>query len=81
MGVVLKKKFYIFGGYDGDSRLNDFHYFLIDERTCEIQSSTLLLDLENQVGNKVFSKHLLNLPLVILRCDFCPREPEGDPCS
>ncbi len=36
VGIVLKKKFYIFGGYDGDSRLNDFHYFLIDDRTFEI---------------------------------------------
>lgn len=36
VGLVFKKKFYIFGGYDGDSRLNDFHYFLIDERTFEI---------------------------------------------
>ncbi len=36
VGLVFKKKFYIFGGYDGDSRLNDFHYFLIDDRTFEI---------------------------------------------
>ena len=36
VGFVLKKKFYIFGGYDGDCRLNDFHYFLIDDRQLEI---------------------------------------------
>lgn len=41
---------FIFGGYDGDSRLNDFHYFLIDERTCEIPVGTLLVDLEALVG-------------------------------
>lgn len=53
VGFVLKKKFYIFGGYDGDSRLNDFHYFLIDDRTLDIPASTLLSDLENLVGNRV----------------------------
>jgi N-acetylneuraminic acid mutarotase len=36
VGVVVKKKFYIFGGYDGDSRLNDFYYFLIDDCTFDI---------------------------------------------
>lgn len=41
---------FIFGGYDGDSRLNDFHYFLIDERTCEIPPGTLISDLEGLVG-------------------------------
>jgi len=53
VGLVFKKKFYIFGGYDGDSRLNDFHYFLIDERTFEIPPSTLKTDLCSFVGSKV----------------------------
>jgi hypothetical protein len=53
VGIVLKKKFYIFGGYDGDSRLNDFHYFLIDERTFEIPPSTLKSDLVSFVGCRV----------------------------
>lgn len=55
VGIVLKKKFYIFGGYDGDQRLNDFHYFLIDDRTFEIPPSTLITDLSSFVGNKVSS--------------------------
>jgi len=53
VGFVLKKKFYIFGGYDGDSRLNDFHYFLIDDRTLDIPASTLIPDLESLIQNPV----------------------------
>ena len=31
VGFVLKKKFYIFGGYDGFNRVNDFYSYNVDE--------------------------------------------------
>ena len=70
VGLVFKKKFYIFGGYDGDSRLNDFHYFLIDERTFEIPPSTLKTDLCSFVASKVIFSKVISIGL--LRCHFYP---------
>lgn len=68
VGFVLKKKFYIFGGYDGDSRLNDFHYFLIDDRTLDIPASTLILDLESLIQNpvKIYFNLFRNFQMLLL---------------
>ena len=55
VGIVVKKRFYIFGGYDGDSRLNDFHYFIIDDNTSDIPKGSLIKDLTSMINNEKFS--------------------------
>jgi len=55
VGVVVKNRFYIFGGYNGDSRLNDFHYFLFDIYSEAIPPSTLIQDLTKFVNSQRFS--------------------------
>ena len=51
MGVVVKNRFYIFGGYNGESRLNDFHYFLLDIYSEAIPPGTLVQDLEQFINS------------------------------
>lgn len=51
VGVVMKNRFYVFGGYNGDSRLNDFHYFLFDIYSEAIPPSTLISDLTKFINN------------------------------
>jgi len=57
VGVVYENAFYIFGGYDGNHRLNDFLRFRFDQ--VELDSvpppSTLISDLKSYVGNEALS--------------------------
>mmetsp|Transcript_61128 Transcript_61128/g.107367 ORF Transcript_61128/g.107367 Transcript_61128/m.107367 type:complete len:254 (-) Transcript_61128:199-960(-) len=57
VGVVYEGAFYIFGGYDGTQRLNDFLRYRFDQNEAELPSppSTLIMDLRNYVNNEVLS--------------------------
>ena len=48
---------YIFGGYDGENRLNDFHQFVLEDDDLSGQSSVASLkqDLLQYVANDEFS--------------------------
>lgn len=54
VGAVHNKKLYIFGGYDGVNRLNDFYEYPFDNDNS-YPESTLLADLGNLVNNPVLS--------------------------
>lgn len=55
-GVVYKSSLYIFGGYDGQNRLNDFRQFkLADEVNVEIPNSLLISDLRELLNDTSFS--------------------------
>lgn len=55
VGVVYGKCFYVFGGYDGSQRLNDFKQFRFESEKMEIPSGTIIQELEGFVGNDLFS--------------------------
>lgn len=55
-GVVYNSSLYVFGGYDGQHRLNDFRQFkLADDVNVEIPSSSLITDLRNTLNDPRFS--------------------------
>eukprot|EP00397_Hematodinium_sp_SG-2012_P039098 GEMP01042634.1.p1 GENE.GEMP01042634.1~~GEMP01042634.1.p1 ORF type:complete len:502 (+),score=78.77 GEMP01042634.1:151-1656(+) len=55
-GVVYNSSLYIFGGYDGQNRLNDFKQFkLADEVNVEIPCSSLIVDLRDMLNDAKFS--------------------------
>ena len=63
----MRNRLYIFGGYDGVQRLNDFYYFTLPNESGEFGTfgseefprSSLLGDLRSWIGNPVFSDVLL----------------------
>eukprot|EP01038_Epipyxis_sp_PR26KG_P011891 gene11891-15909_t len=57
VGVVYDSCFYIFGGYDGSQRLNDFLRYRFNQNEPEIQiaPSTILMDLKRFVNNDLLS--------------------------
>jgi hypothetical protein len=57
----MKKRLYIFGGYDGENRLNDFHYFVLADEETSIQQNSLKQDLSQYINSETFS----DLELVI----------------
>lgn len=67
VGEVMRNRLYIFGGYDGVQRLNDFYYFTLPNESGEFGTfgceefprSSLLGDLRSWIGNPVFSDVLL----------------------
>lgn len=55
-GVVYNSSLYVFGGYDGQNRLNDFRQFkLADEVNVEIPPSSLISDLRLMLNDSKFS--------------------------
>jgi hypothetical protein len=56
-GQVLKNRLYIFGGYDGIQRLNDFYYFVLSKKKNQIDvpQSNLVADMKSWVANPAFS--------------------------
>ncbi len=56
--VTVKSRLYIFGGFDGKYRLNDIHYFQIEQDL--LQPSTLLKDLAGFVNNEVRRNERMN---------------------
>jgi hypothetical protein len=57
VAVVHKESMYVFGGYDGSNRLNDFiqFHFGLDLMACDIPPSTLHHDMSLMVNNESFS--------------------------
>ena len=59
VGVVYGSSFYVFGGYDGQNRLNDFLRFQFDELQPEgleaSAPSTIISDFKGFVNNEVLS--------------------------
>jgi len=57
VAVVYGDAMYVFGGYDGSNRLNDFikFDFEIDDLTCAVPPSTLLSDLRSFIDNDTMS--------------------------
>lgn len=56
----MKNCLYIFGGYDGVQRLNDFYYFVLSEqRNPELPKSTLTSDLKSWIANPENSDFVL----------------------
>lgn len=57
VAAVYGSSIYIFGGYDGLNRLNDFisFNFGVDDLTCNIMPSTLISDLQSFVDNEFLS--------------------------
>ena len=51
----MKKRLYIFGGYDGENRLNDFHYFVLADEEAYVHKNSLKQDLMCYVNNESFS--------------------------
>jgi len=58
---VLKKRMYVFGGYDGENRLNDFHYFVLGNEEDYGQKNSLKQDLELYVNNESFSDVIIQV--------------------
>jgi len=57
IGVVYNSTFYIFGGYDGIHRLNDFLKFPLIQKSYDpyVPQSTLVKDLKQYVNNQMLS--------------------------
>jgi leucine-zipper-like transcriptional regulator 1 len=57
VGVVYENSFYIFGGYDGANRLNDFLRYRFDQldQTASQLPSTILNDLRKYVNSNILS--------------------------
>jgi len=57
VGVVYENSFYIFGGYDGVQRLNDFLKFNFEQNASDLiaPASTLIPDLRTYVNNEAVS--------------------------
>lgn len=85
-GVVYNSSLFIFGGYDGQNRLNDFIQFkLADEINVEIPGSSLISDLRNMLNDPFLSdvtfmvegKQVHAHKLICSRCNFFRAMFEG----
>jgi hypothetical protein len=79
VGVLHSSSLYIFGGYDGTHRLNDFLFYnFINEVTyIECPPSTLVPDLKKFVDNPILSDIVFRVEDVLIRghkilCMRCP---------
>ena len=80
VGAIYDGSFYVFGGYDGDSRLNDFmkFEFNFDDLSYIVPPSSLLTDLRSFVNNEALSDVIFVVEgqtiyahkLMLLRCDY-----------
>jgi len=57
IGALYEDSLFVFGGYDGNSRLDDFvrFEFNVDDLSYEVPSSTLLSDLHSFINNEALS--------------------------
>lgn len=57
VAVVHNESMYVFGGYDGSNRLNDFleFHFGLDLMACDVPAGTLIDDLSGFVNNETLS--------------------------
>jgi len=55
-GVVYNSQLYVFGGYDGQNRLNDFKAFRLgDDINVEIPKSSIVSDMRSMLDDPTFS--------------------------
>ncbi|CAD7939083.1 unnamed protein product [Amoebophrya sp. A120] len=86
-GVVYNSTLYIFGGYDGQNRLNDFKAFrLVDEVNVDIPPSSIVADMRNALNDPKFSDVTFQLDdgreihahkLLCIRCMYFKAMFEG----
>lgn len=55
IGAIYNKSLYIFGGYDGNLRLNDFLRFQFEPDYSNIPQSNLIQDVSTFINNSLFS--------------------------
>ena len=55
IGIIYNKSLYIFGGYDGTIRLNDFLRFQFEPDYSNIPQSNLIQDISGFINNSLFS--------------------------
>ena len=80
VGAIYGGSFYVFGGYDGNSRLNDFMRFdfNFDDLSYNIPSSTLVMDMRSFVNNEILSdvvfivegQQIYAHKLMLVRCNY-----------
>lgn len=80
VGVAYSDAFFVFGGYDGSNRLNDFlrYDFDADDLTCEIPVSTLVSDLRSFLQDDEFTdvtfvvdkQHVRAHKIMLMRCPY-----------
>lgn len=92
VGVVYNSSFYIFGGYDGSNRLNDFLRYKFDDDLDTINcadeggSTSLASDLKKYVNNELLSdvtfivegRSVFAHKILCLRCPFFFNMLAGD---
>jgi len=89
VGVVYDSCFYVFGGYDGVTRLNSLNRFSFDnelKRTIPIPTSTLENDLLSLVNNEIMSditfiiqnKTIKAHRILCLRCPYFKKMLTGE---
>ena len=86
-GCVDKESMFVFGGYDGTHRLNDFWEFKFgaDLTACEIPRSSILEDMATFVNNESLSDITFLIEgvqvhahrLMLMRCDYFRAMLEG----
>merc|ERR1719506_1972107 len=86
-GCVYKSSLYVFGGYDGQNRLNDFRRFKLDDEVVhvEIPPSSLIPDLRTFLNDRRFSdvtfivegEPVYAHKLLCLRCSYFRAMFEG----
>ena len=54
-GAISNKALYIFGGYDGTTRLNDIYIFHFEPDIIDVPKSTILEEMGSFVDNQLFS--------------------------
>lgn len=59
VGVIFNSSFYVFGGYDGTNRLNDFYKFNFEGEENDKTYPTLIEDLKSYVNNDRYSDIIL----------------------
>jgi len=80
VGVMHDDSLYVFGGYDGSNRLDDFvrFEFSVDALVYEIPPSTLVLDLRSYLNNEtlcdvtfIVEEHNVNAhKIMLMRCSY-----------
>lgn len=74
----MKRRIYVFGGYDGENRLADFHYYVLADEEQAMEQTSIKEDLFHYVNNPSFSDLTLKFPtgeklsahkIMLSRCD------------
>jgi hypothetical protein len=87
VAVVEKETMFVFGGYDGSNRLNDFLFYRFSSSltSCAVPSSTLIEDLKSFVDNPSLSDITFLVEdtsvhahrIMLMRCEYFKAMLEG----